>query len=153
MKKLTLQKKLAADVLGVSKFKIWFDEESLEDIKQAITRVDIKKLVNEGRIGVKPTKGQSRGNARKNQKQKQKGRQRGQGSRRGKKKTRMDEKRTWINRIRLQRTILKGLKAKSLLTTGNFRNLYLKAKGGFFRSKRHLKMYIDENKLFNKKEK
>ncbi len=151
MKKLDLQKRLAATVLKTSKKKVWFDEQSTEEIKQAITKIDIKRMVNEGRIGAKQTKNVSRGRARKIQTQKQKGRQRGQGSRKGKQNARMDHKRTWINRIRLQRTFLKDLKDKELLTTKDYRMLYLKSKGGFFRSRRHLKMYIEEHKLFQSK--
>jgi len=55
-----------------------------------------------------------------------------------------------MNKVRLQRKLLKEMKEKEIITSSVFRNLYLKSKGGFFRSKRHLKLYIEENKLVNK---
>jgi len=50
-------------------------------------------------------------------------------------------------KIRLQRTFLKELYDKEYLTTEVYRDLYKKAKGGFFRSKRHIKLYVDDNNL------
>ena len=44
----------------------------------------------------------------------------------------------------------KRLKDKGLLDNKNYKELYLKAKGGFFRSERHLKTYINERGLIIK---
>ena len=52
-----------------------------------------------------------------------------------------------MSNIRHQRSFLKELKEKGIVTKQIFRELYLKSKGGFFRSKRHIKLYIDEHKL------
>lgn len=130
--------------------RVRFDETRLADIKEAITKYDIKALIEDGAITEIKKRGVSRGRARKRQAQRSKGRQRGQGSRKGKKTARLPRKLDWMNRIRLQREFLRELKEKDLVSNTIFRDLYLKAKGGFFRSKRHLKIYITENKLVTK---
>ena len=42
---------------------------------------------------------------------------------------------------------MKYLREKEIIEKKVYRDLYLKSKGGFFRSKRHLKLYIDEHGL------
>lgn len=145
--KLNTQKRIAAYALGCSRKRVIFDESRLSDIKEAITKVDIRSLVNEGAIKEKPVKGTSRVKARKRAIQRSKGRQRGFGKRKGKKTSRLSRKRAWIGRIRIQRGFIKILKEKKIITTDVYRQLYLKTKGGFFRSKRHIKIYLDEHKL------
>ena len=145
--KLNNQKKLASKVMKGSPKRVRFDETRLADIKEAITKYDIKALIEDGAITEIKKRGVSRGQARKRQAQRSKGRQRGAGSRKGKKTARLPRKLDWMNRIRLQREFLRELKEKELVSNTTFRDLYLKAKGGFFRSKRHLKIYITENKL------
>ncbi len=148
--KLNNQKRLAGQIFKGSKKRVRFDESRLSDIKEAITKYDIKALIEDGAITEIKKRGVSRGRARDRQVQRSKGRQRGQGSRKGKKTARLPQKFDWIQRIRLQREFLRELKEKELITNKIFRDLYMKAKGGFFRSKRHLKIYITENKLVTK---
>ena len=62
---LKLQKRLAADVLGCSEKRVLFDQDRLEDIKEAITKLDIRSLIADGTIREKPIKGISRARARK----------------------------------------------------------------------------------------
>lgn len=57
-----------------------------------------------------------------------------------------------MTKIRTQRVFIKDLRDKNLINVTNYRELYRKSKGGFFRNKRHIKLYIQENKLINKKE-
>ena len=146
--KLKLQQRLSSDVFKRSPKKIHFNEEMLDDIKEAITKADIRGLIKKNAIIVEPIRGISRVRARKTAVQKSKGRQKGKGSRKGKKTSRLPSKRAWMNKIRLQRDLLKELRTKDLISRGNFRTLYLKAKGGFFRNRRHLKIYINDNSLF-----
>ena len=148
---LKVQKRIAADVLKCSKNRVVFDSDRLSDIKEAITKVDIRSLVNEGAIKVRPIKGTSRIKARKRALQRSKGRQKGFGKRKGKKGARLTKKRAWINKVRVQREFVKELREKELITTNAYQQLYLKIKGGFFRSKRHIKLYIDEHKLVKSK--
>ena len=53
---LTLQRKLAADILKVGENKVWMDQTKLEDIKNSITRADIKKMISHGYIKARPDK-------------------------------------------------------------------------------------------------
>ena len=148
--KLRLQKRLAGDVLKCSEKKVVFDTERLEDIKEAITKMDIRALVGEGAISKKPTKGVSRVRARKTLVQKRKGKRKGAGSKKGKRTARLSKKDSWMKRIRIQRKFLKELKDKELISRKNYRVLIRKSKGGFFRSKRHIKLYLEERKLIEK---
>lgn len=147
------QKRMAAELTKRSRKKIVFDPENLEDIKGAITKFDINSLIKRGVIKVLPKKGISRGRARKKAEQKRKGRQKGHGSRKGKKTARFPKKRRWISRVRIQRRVLRNLRDKKKIERKTYRDLYLKVKGGFFRSKRHLYLYINERDLSIKNEK
>ncbi len=150
---LTVQRKLASDVLKCSPKRVWFDETRMQDIKEAITRQDIRSLVASGVIQMKRAKGTSRGRARFFQAQRRKGRRRGLGSRKGLSTAREPAKKEWENRIRLQRDFLKQLREKQMLSHAAYRELYMKCKGGYFRSKRHVMVYLDERNLINKKKK
>ena len=145
-----IQKKLASQILKCSKKRIWFDPTSLEEIKEAITKVDVRLLINKGIIKRKPITGVSKFRARKRKEQRKKGRQKGFGSRKGKRTTRLPKKDDWIGKIRTQRAFLKSLREKKLISVATYRILYRKCSGGFFRSKRHIKLYIDEHELIKK---
>ncbi|UCD04269.1 MAG: 50S ribosomal protein L19e [Candidatus Woesearchaeota archaeon] len=147
---LKLQKKLASKITKVGKNKIKLDQKAGEELKEAITKEDIRSLINEGVIQVKDSKGISRGRARKTHIQKKKGRRRGHGKRKGSKNARTDLKRTWINHVRSQRKLLKGLKTEGKLKEGSYREIYNKIKGNYFRSKRHLILYLKKNNLIKK---
>ena len=145
--KLNVQKRLAAQALKCSYQRIHFDPARLSDIKEAITLHDIRALINSKAIIKIQKQGISRGRARHIQEQKAKGRRRGHGSRKGRAGARLHRKETWIKRIRLQRGFILSLKQAGKIKGDTYRSLYLKAKGGFFRSKRHIKLYMEENKL------
>lgn len=148
--KLKIQKRLAGQILKRSPNKIRFDPERLEEVKEAITKVDVRSLINDNAIRAKPVKGVSRVRARKIQRQKSKGKRRGVGSRKGKFRARLPKKEEWMNRIRLQREFLRTLKDKKIIDSLTYRMLYKKSGGGFFRSKRHIKLYIEERELVKK---
>ena len=145
MTDLKLQKRLAAQVAGVGKSKICIDSTKMKDVKEAITKVDIRSLIKQGIIVVKRKVTPSRARAKKRHEQKKKGRQRGQAKRKGTKKARMGD--LWITRIRVQRRTLKELRSLKKLDSKVYRNLYRKAKGGFFRSKKHMLGYIEQKGL------
>ncbi|MCK4522220.1 MAG: 50S ribosomal protein L19e [Nanoarchaeota archaeon] len=149
--KLKVQKRLAADVLRCSEKRVRFDPNRLDEIKESITKVDIKNLMIDKAIYCIPVKGVSRFRARKIKVQKSKGKRKGQGSRKGKATARLPGKKSWINKIRLQRGLLKTLKDNKIIDLKTYRELYAKAKGGFFRSKGHIKLYIEEHSLALKK--
>lgn len=151
MVNLTLQRRLAAQVLKCASDKVRFKTDNLSEIKESITKADIKGLIGEGTIYVKVSPGSSRAGARKILIQKKKGLRKGHGSRKGTANARLKKKGTWIIKIRKQRTLLKLLKDKNLITVKIHQQLASKAKGGFFRSERHLKVYMNEHDLITKK--
>ncbi|MFP4402912.1 MAG: 50S ribosomal protein L19e [Candidatus Woesearchaeota archaeon] len=152
MKNLDFQKRIASSVLKCSKKRVVFDVDELESIKEAITRSDIKSLISEAVVVKKQKKGVSRVRANFIKRQKAKGQRKGHGSRKGKATARTPKKETWMAKIRLQRKFIKSLKDLQLIDNLVYRQLYLKCKGGFFRSKRHIKLYLNEHNLFLKKE-
>jgi large subunit ribosomal protein L19e len=148
--KLNIQKKLAGKLAKVSPKRIKLDNERVEDIKESITKADIKGLIKDKAITVKQKKGVSRARANKIKEQKSKGRRKGPGSHKGKKTARAPKKDMWIKKVRIQRETIRELKDKEYISASVFRMLYKKIKGGFFRSKRHLKLYIEEHNLVEK---
>ena len=149
--KLNLQKRLAAQILKCSEKRIQLDTTRLSDIKEAITKADIKSLIFENAINKKPQNNTSKYRVRKKAEQKRKGRQRGHGSRKGGQSARTPKKREWINKIRLQRKFLKELKDKKIIIPSIYQQLYMKVKGGFFRNKKHIKLYLEEHNLVKEK--
>jgi len=139
---LTSQKRIAAGILKIGLDRVWFDPARLSDIKEAITKQDLRALIRDGGIKAQPVKATSKFWVRKRKVQKRKGRRKGEGSRKGKKTARLNQKKVWINKIRLQRDFLKELRNKDKITRAVYKELYLKSKGGFFRSKRHIKLYL-----------
>ncbi len=142
-----IQKRLAGSISKRSPKKVKLDPARIDDIKEAITRADVRALIHDGAIRLEQDTGISRGRAKKADNQKAKGRRRGQGSRKGAATARLQSKRTWMNKVRLQRSFLKELKSNGKIPTETFTDLYMKSKGGFFRSLRHMKLYLTEHKL------
>jgi large subunit ribosomal protein L19e len=145
MSDLSAQKRLAADVLDVGKNRLWFDPARQGDIADAITREDVRDLVDAGAIRVEETGGNSRGRARERQRKRSYGHQTGAGSRKGKAGARQDPKQDWESRIRAQRRRLRELRDEGDLDRSAYRDLYDKAGGGEFDSIADLERYIDEN--------
>lgn len=145
--KLKTQKRLAAEILKCSEKRIVFDPNRLDEIKEAITKADVRGLIGNKIITKKPVKGVSKVRARKRKEQRRKGRQRGFGSKKGKKTARLPKKKAWANRVRIQRDFAKNLRSKKAIRKKDYRNIYMKIKGGFFRSKRHIKLYLKEHGL------
>jgi len=70
--KLKLQKRIAAEVLNCSEQRVQFDVDRLDEIKEAITKADIRGLIIKKAITAKKVKGISRARARYLMKQKSK---------------------------------------------------------------------------------
>ncbi|MEW6063183.1 MAG: 50S ribosomal protein L19e [Nanoarchaeota archaeon] len=145
-----MQKKTVASLAGVGIKKIWFDPDRLGDIKEAITKGDLRSLIKEGVIRIKSKRGISRSRVRKRIIQKRKGRRSSISSRKGKKGARLARKTAWILRVRSQRRFVKELLNKNLINNSTYRLLRNKIKGGFFRSRKHIKLFIREHNLFTK---
>jgi large subunit ribosomal protein L19e len=146
MSDLKNQRRMAAEVMKIGQNRVHIDPEETERVGEAITRQDIRNLIESGAITKKKVKGTSRGRARKNRKQKSKGRQKGHGSRKGKKTARKDSKQTWMEQIRAIRKRLKEMKKEDEVTNDEYWDLYDMAKGGFFRDTKHLENHVS-NKM------
>tara|TARA_Y100000034_G_scaffold63843_2_gene77177 strand:- start:7628 stop:8047 length:420 start_codon:yes stop_codon:yes gene_type:complete len=129
--KLENKKNLAARVLNVGKSRIVFNTSSLAQIKEAITKQDIKDLVQDKLIIIKPIKGTLK-------KKKRKTRRR-QGSIRKKPSTR---KQDYVILTRKLRAHLLVLKSRSKISPENFNLLRKEIRAKSFRSLSHMKERI-----------
>ncbi|MCD6300669.1 MAG: 50S ribosomal protein L19e [Staphylothermus sp.] len=145
MTDLSLQKRLAAEILGVGESRIWIDPNRIEDVADAITKEEIRGLIKDGVIQVRPVHSNSRERWRKRHLQRKKGRRRGYGKRKGKKTARKDKKEEWMNRIRKIRRFLRYLRDNGVIDRKTYRRLYMLAKGGTFHSLASLKHYMKEH--------
>lgn len=145
MTDLAAQKRLAADILDVGENRVWLDPGEQEEIAEAITRDDIRELVDEGIIRAKDAKTNSRGRARERAEKRSYGHQTGAGSRKGKAGAREARKDDWVARIRAQRARLKELRAEGTIDRTQYRELYNKASGGEFESVDRLEAYVRTN--------
>jgi len=127
--KSTIQKKLAGKIAKRSSKRVRLDPTRLDDIKEAITRQDVRALIKDGAITLVQEKGVSKGRSRYVKSQKSKGRRKGAGSRKGKANARLKGKDKWMARIRLQRFFLKDMKTKGKLTQEVYKDIYKKSKG------------------------
>jgi large subunit ribosomal protein L19e len=144
---LTNQRRLAASLLEIGVNRVWIDPEKIGDVEGAITRNEIRKLIREGAIKSLPEKGTSRGRARILAQKKRTGRRIGMGTKKGKTFAIISEKTRWMNRIRALRRKLTELRDQRVITVSTYRSLYMKAKGGEFRSLAELDRHINEQKL------
>lgn len=145
--KLTLQKKLAADILKVGKSRVWLDPDPAKqkEMQAAITRADIRRLIKRKVIKTVPTK-VSRPRTAKERKKRRK-----TGSRSGSKHARLPKKRRWISTVRPLRSMLKELRADGEIDNATYRRLYMLVKGGQFRSRSHMRLYMEQHGMMKKK--
>jgi large subunit ribosomal protein L19e len=144
MSDLSAQKRLAADVMDVGKNRVWFDPDAQGEIADAITREDVRDLVDQGVIRAEEPDGNSRGRAKERQEKRAYGHQKGHGSRKGSAGARQNEKDDWVSRIRAQREHLRELRDGGDLSPSEYRTLYNQASGGEFDDVGDLKRYIDD---------
>jgi len=136
--RLGIQKRLAADILKCGLSRVRFDIGRLEDIEDAITREDVRQLVEEGAIYAAP----AHGNARRREVRK-----RGPGRRKGSRYSVLSRKERWVMKVRAQRRYLRSLRRAGLLAEGAYRGVYLQVKAGRFKSVAELKSYLKSTGL------
>jgi len=139
---LSLQKRLAAKILKVGETRIAMNPEHLEDIKNAITRSDIKKMISHGYIKVK------RGKIKRPDLYKKK-RRKGIGKRKGSLGAKVTKKERWMSTIRPLRRMLKELRDGGKIDTSTYRKTYYQIKSGTFRSRSHLKLYLTQKGILH----
>jgi large subunit ribosomal protein L19e len=138
----SLQKRLAAKILKVGESRVWLDPSRTKDIEAAITKIDIRKLIKQGVIKALPKKLHK-------PKEKEK-RRRGPGRRKGSKFAKVTSKERWIYTVRPLRKMLKELRQTGQIDKQTYRKIYLLVKGGMFRSRSHLKIYLEQHGLIKK---
>lgn len=136
------QRRMAAEILDCGENRVWIDPNRAEDLADAITRADIRTAIESGTIKAQPKAGISKGRTRYNTAQRKKGRQRGPGSRKGRAGARTPTKRDWIQTIRPIRAELRGLRDSGKISKSIYREFYMKAKGGVFKSRNHLLTHL-----------
>ncbi|MDG6225719.1 MAG: 50S ribosomal protein L19e [Candidatus Thermoplasmatota archaeon] len=148
---VTTQRRMAALIMkcGVNRVKI--NPNNLEDISEAVTRDDIRKLIKEGIIDKRPKAGISGGRKKYVQGQKDGGKRKGHGSRKGSKYARFPKKRRWISTIRPIRRVLREYRGEGVISDETYRYYYRHASGGVFRSVGHMKMHMEAEKAYLKR--
>ncbi|MFB6246744.1 MAG: 50S ribosomal protein L19e [Candidatus Pacearchaeota archaeon] len=130
--KLGRKKSLAARALDVGHQRIKFVGPRKDEIKEAITKQDIKDLVSSGAIVVKERSGRKKIEKRKNP--------RGPGKIKKKINTR---KQDYVKKTRKFRNYIKKLKDAEKITSGEYKEIRKKIRNKEFRDKSQLKRYIE----------
>lgn len=127
------KKELAAKTLKVGKDRISFVKERSAEIKEAITKQDIRDLVTEGAIKVNPVKGRKTNTKRKNK--------RGTGKVKVKVNKRKQE---YVIITRKLRNYVKELYNQGKLSREEVKDIRKKIRNRAFKSKANLKLYIEK---------
>ena len=147
---LTNQRRMAADILKCGVHRVYIDPDRNEDVFEAVTRGDIRSLINSGAITKLQKKGVSRGRARVRDEQRRKGKRSGQGRRKGTAYARYPRKRQWIDTIRPIRRELRSLRDEGFIDRSVYRTYFRRSKGGMYRNIGHMVSQMRSEDVFAK---
>jgi len=133
--KLNKKKALASRILGVGKYRIVFVKERLGEIKEAITKQDMKDLKQEGAIIIKEIKGRKKVISRKGK--------RGYGKRKINVNTR---KRDYVIMTRKLRAYLKMKKMMGEISPEDYKDIRKKIRNKYYPSLKSLKEFLGGRK-------
>ena len=131
---LNKKKELAAKTLRVGKGRLQFKQENLNEIKEAITRQDIKQLNQEGIITIKPIKGRKKNVTRKHR--------RGPGKIKIKVNKRKQE---YVKITRKLRAYAMSLRERGVLGRELYKKIRNKIRMREFRSKAGMKDFLNKH--------
>jgi large subunit ribosomal protein L19e len=138
---ITNQRRMAAEILKCGRNRVKMNPNSLEDIAEAVTRDDIRRLIKEGIIEARQKDGISNGRLKQRMEQKAM----------GKKGARQPRKRRWISTIRPIRRTLREYRENEVISDETYRYYYKHASGGMFRSVSHMRTHMEAEKAFLKR--
>lgn len=133
---LSFQRRIAASIMKCGENRVRFDPERLDEIEEAITRAEVKRLIEDGAIYAEQPKGQTRSRVKE---------KRGIGRRKGAKYSVLSRKERWMMKVRAQRKYLRRLRDSGILDPSSYRYAYLQVKAGRFKSVSDLKRFLKEN--------
>ncbi len=148
---LKSQRRLASDIMKIGEGRVWIDPERIDYVEAAITREEIRKLVNEGVIRSLPKKGVCRVRARILKEKRKKGLRRGPGGKSGPARSKISKKEAWINRIRPIRRRLNELKNSRAISESVYRQMYDMSESGAFKSKAELERHLRTHNLWRRR--
>jgi len=146
-------RRIAAYLLKAGESRIRILPSEQKAAKEALTREDVRGLIDRGAIYVIPKKGVSRFRGRVKAVQKSLGRRRGRGSKKGGKYSKVPRKTIWMNRVRAQRRLLVELYDKKLIDDKNYRHAYRMIKGGSFKGRESMRLHLQDVGMLKKVEK
>jgi len=130
--KLDKKKRLAARALNVGLGRIAFDNSRLDEIKEAITKQDIKDLLKSKAVIIKPIKGRRKKEKRKTRK------------RQGKIKKRINQrKKEYVIITRKLRAYIKELRKQGRMDKEKYHKIRREIRSKKFKSKKQLKEYLE----------
>lgn len=129
------KKELAARTLGVGKARVFFVHANVNEIKEAITKQDIRELYKSGAIKIKEIKGRKT-NERKS-KRKSAGNVR---------KNVNTRKREYIIITRKLRKYISELRSQGKINDEFYKELRKRIRNKEFKSKANMKAFVEENK-------
>jgi large subunit ribosomal protein L19e len=146
MSNLKVQKRIASSITGAGVSRVKILPEFADEVAESLTRADIRALIKDEKIVIENKKGVSSGRKRiRDEKKRRKSEGKGYGSRKGSKGARVEDQ--WVSKIRKIRRYLRWLRDDGIIDNHTYRQYYMKAKGGVFRSLSDVKTSLKQQGL------